>query len=153
MAFHLANAALRAVPGAFILNSGLGKLNLDEDTAKTLQGMAVNGVPALGSLSPQTFGKVLAGSEIAVGAALLTPIVPRRLAGLALGTFSAGLLAMYFNTDEMTEEDGIRPSQAGTAVAKDSWLAAIAAALILQSKSDKKKAKKAAKKAAKSSKK
>ena len=97
--------------------------------------------------------QVLAGSEIAVGAALLTPIVPRRLAGLALGAFSAGLLAMYFNTDEMTEEDGIRPSQAGTAVAKDSWLAAIAAALILQSKSDKKKAKKAAKKAAKSSKK
>ena len=47
----------------------------------------------------------------------------------------------------------MRPSQEGTAVAKDSWLAAIAAALILQSKSDKKKAKKAAKKAAKSSKK
>jgi uncharacterized protein HemX len=31
----------------------------------------------------------------------------------------------------MTEEDGIRPSQAGTALAKDSWMLAIAAALVI----------------------
>lgn len=143
MAFNLANAALRAIPGAFILNSGIGKLKLDDQTAGYLQSMASKGVPAFSSLSPKTFGKVIAGSEIAVGAALLTPIVPRRLAGLALGGFSAGMLAMYFKTPEMTQDDGIRPSQEGTAVAKDSWLAAISLALILQTKG--KKAKKAKK--------
>lgn len=142
MAFSLANTALRAIPGALILNSGLGKLHLDEQTASTLQQMAVKGVPAFGSLDAKTFGKVIAGSELAVGGALLTPIVPTRVAGLALGAFSAGLLSMYFNTPEMTEADGIRPTQQGTAVAKDSWLAAIAIALVFQAKKGKKKSKK-----------
>ena len=31
----------------------------------------------------------------------------------------------------MTESDGVRPTQQGTAVAKDTWLLAIAAALVL----------------------
>ena len=141
MAFSLSNLALRAIPGAFILNSGYGKLNLDEQTAGQLQSMAANAFPAVKDLDAETFGKALAYSEFVVGGALVLPVVPSRVAGLALGAFAGGLLTMYFKTDEMTEEDGIRPSQAGTAVAKDSWIAAIALALILQSK-DKKKNKK-----------
>ncbi|WP_129358978.1 MULTISPECIES: hypothetical protein [Micrococcaceae] len=141
MAFSLPNAVLRAVPGAFILNSGYGKLNLDEQTAGQLQSMAANAFPAVKDLDAATFGKAIAYSELAVGGALVTPVIPSRLAGLALGAFAGGLLAMYFKTEEMTEDDGIRPSQAGTAVAKDSWIAAIALALILQGKG-KKKAKK-----------
>ncbi|MDN5605020.1 MAG: hypothetical protein L0G59_06330 [Kocuria sp.] len=142
MAFSLSNLALRAIPGAFILNSGYGKLNLDEQTAGQLQSMAANAFPAVKDLDAETFGKALAYSEFVVGGALVIPVVPSRVAGLALGAFAGGLLTMYFKTDEMTEEDGIRPSQAGTAVAKDSWIAAIALALILQSKGKKKNKKK-----------
>ncbi|MGK4065449.1 hypothetical protein AB0Y14_05235 [Rothia sp. HC945] len=142
MAFSLSNLALRAIPGAFILNSGYGKLNLDEQTAGQLQSMAANAFPAVKDLDAETFGKALAYSEFVVGGALVIPVVPSRVAGLALGAFAGGLLTMYFKTDEMTEEDGIRPSQAGTAVAKDSWIAAITLALILQSKGKKKNKKK-----------
>lgn len=142
MAFSLSNLALRAIPGAFILNSGYGKLNLDEQTAGQLQSMAANAFPAVKDLDAETFGKALAYSEFVVGGALVLPVIPSRVAGLALGAFAGGLLTMYFKTDEMTEEDGIRPSQAGTAVAKDSWIAAIALALILQSKGKKKNKKK-----------
>ena len=142
MAFSLSNLALRAITGAFILNSGYGKLNLDEQTAGQLQSMAANAFPAVKDLDAETFGKALAYSEFVVGGALVLPVVPSRVAGLALGAFAGGLLTMYFKTDEMTEEDGIRPSQAGTAVAKDSWIAAIALALILQSKGKKKNKKK-----------
>ena len=142
MAFSLSNLALRAIPGAFILNSGYGKLNLDEQTAGQLQSMAANAFPAVKDLDAETFGKALAYSEFVVGGALVLPVVPSRVAGLALGAFAGGLLTMYFKTDEMTEEDGIRPSQAGTAVAKDSWIAAIALALILQNKGKKKNKKK-----------
>ena len=69
-------------------------------------------------------------SEIGIGAALLTPFVNKRLAGLALGAFSAGLLAMYFRNPTMTEADGIRPSQEGMSLAKDAFMAAIAGALV-----------------------
>ena len=41
----ISTALLRAVPGAFILNSGIGKLGLDEESAAGLQQMAANGVP------------------------------------------------------------------------------------------------------------
>ncbi|WP_369821450.1 hypothetical protein [Kocuria sp. CNJ-770] len=70
----------------------------------------------------------MAYSEMGIGAALLTPFVNKRLAGLALGAFSAGLLAMYFRNPDMTQEDGIRPTEAGTGLSKDAFLAAIAAA-------------------------
>lgn len=127
----LSTAVLRAVPGAYMLNSGIGKLGLPAEAAAGLQAMAAKGVPAVEKLTPEQFGKALSYGEIAVGGALLLPIVPTRVAGLALGAFSGGLLAMYFRTSEFTEADGIRPSQEGTAVSKDVWLAAIAAALLL----------------------
>ncbi|MCT1368177.1 MULTISPECIES: hypothetical protein [Kocuria] len=142
MAFSLSNAALRAIPGAFIINSGLGKLNLDEQTAGYLQSMAGKAFPAVKDLDAATFGKALAYSELAVGGALVAPFIPTRLAGLALGAFSGGMLTMYFKTEEFTQEDGIRPTQDGTAIAKDSWLAAIALALLVQTKGKKKSKKK-----------
>lgn len=130
----LSTLALRTVPGVFILNAGIGKLKLDKDSAAGLQEMASTGVPAVKNLPPQKFGKALAYAEISLGAALLTPFVSNRLAGLALGGFSAGMLSMYFRNDAMTQSDGVRPSQDGTALAKDSWLAAIAIALITSKK-------------------
>ncbi len=127
----LTHLPLRLATGAFILNSGISKMNLDKDTAGYMQGMAAKAFPQAGDMEPEKFGKILSAAEITVGAMLLVPFVPSKLAGLALAGFSGGLLTMYFKTPEMTEEDGIRPTQDGTAVAKDSWMAAIALALIL----------------------
>lgn len=127
----LSTAILRAVPGAFILNSGIGKLGMPAEMAAGLQGMAAQGVPPLGKLTPEQFAKFISYGEIAVGASLLLPFVPRKVAGLALAGFSGSMVAMYLRTPGMTEADGVRPSQEGTAVAKDSWLLAIAAALVL----------------------
>ncbi|WP_193103752.1 DoxX family membrane protein [Brachybacterium sp. FME24] len=127
----LSTAILRAVPGAFILNSGIGKLGMPAEMAEGLQGMAAKGVPPLGKLTPEQFAKFLSYGEIAVGGALLLPFVPSRVAGLGLAAFSGSMVAMYLRSPEMTESDGVRPSQAGTAVAKDSWLLAIAGALVL----------------------
>mgnify|MGYP007082246764 CR=1 FL=1 len=126
----IANIALRAIPGAFVLNSGLGKRGMDAETAGFVQAEAAKGIPMLGKLEPTQFAKLLAYGEIAVGAALLLPFVPNRLAGLALGGFSAGLLSIYFRDPAKTEDDGIRPSGEGTSLAKDSWMLAIAIALI-----------------------
>jgi len=127
----LSTAILRAVPGAFILNSGIGKLGMPAEMAAGLQGMAAQGVPPLAKLSPEQFAKFLSYGEIAVGATLLLPFVPTKIAGLALAGFSGSMVSMYLRTPGMTEADGVRPSQDGTAVAKDSWLLAIAAALVL----------------------
>ncbi|MGO1755856.1 hypothetical protein [Brevibacterium aurantiacum] len=142
MLMRLDTALLRAVPGAFILNSGIGKLGLDEESAAGLQQMAANGVPFVEEMTPAQFGKFLSYGEIAVGAALLLPFVPTRIAGAALTTFSAGLVANYFSIDSMTKDDGIRPSEDGTAVAKDTWLAAIGLALMFTTGDKKKKNKK-----------
>lgn len=126
----IAALALRAVPGALVLDSGLGKLSLDEASAGYLQAEAAKGIPALGQLDSRTFGKVLSYGELAVGGALLTPFVPNRVAGLALGGFTAGLLSIYFRDPEKTRDDGVRPSSSGIPMSKDSWLAAIAVALV-----------------------
>lgn len=134
----LTNTILRAVPGAFILNSGLGKLGMDAQTAEAMQGMAAKGVPPLGKLTPEQFAKFLSYGEIAVGASLLLPFVPTRIAGLALAGFSGSMISMYLRTPGMTESDGVRPTQDGTAVAKDSWMLAIAAALLLNQADGKK---------------
>lgn len=147
----LADGILRAASGAFILNAGVGKMDLSTDDAKGLQDMATTGIPQLGDLEPDTFGKFISYSEMGIGAALLCPLIPNRLAGLALTAFGSGLLTMYFGDDKMTESDGIRPSGDGTSLAKDSWLAAIGLALIFWPK-DKKKVKKAEKRAKKAEK-
>jgi hypothetical protein len=130
MAFSISNAALRLVSGAFILNSGISKLNLPAEHAAGLQEMAQRAIPQVGKLAPEQFGKYLSYSEIGIGALVLAPFIPSRLAGLALGGFSSGLVATYLKGPGMTEQDGIRPTSAGTPLAKDFWLAGIAIALL-----------------------
>jgi hypothetical protein len=128
---RLSHLPLRATTGAFILNSGLAKRSLDAQSAAGMQGMATAVVPQAGSMPPEKFGKLLSTGEIALGAALLLPIVSPLKAGLALTAFSGGLLQMYRKTPGMTEADGIRPTQAGTAIAKDVWMLGAGLALIL----------------------
>ena len=134
MAFSPSHAVLRLVTGAYILNSGISKLSLDEESAGAIQGMAANAVPQVKQLPAATFGKALAGGEIALGSALLLPIIPTKLAALGLAGFGAGLIAVYTKTPGLTQGDGIRPTQAGIAMAKDSWLAGIGLALLLDRK-------------------
>ncbi len=123
----------RLTAGAFILNSGLNKLTADEETAARLHGMATNTYPFLGKLKPQDFTRLLAASEIAVGTIVLLPAVPAGLAGLALTAFSGGLAGLYLKTPGMRLEGSLRPTQQGTALAKDFWLLGIGAGLMLDS--------------------
>ena len=131
---RLSNAALRITSGALILNSGISKLSLDEDTYGYLQQMAATGIPQVQQLSAQQFGKALAVSETALGAALLCPIVSPKLAGLGLTAFSAGMRTMYFGDEKMTLDDGIRPSQEGISLAKDVVLLGAGLALLASRK-------------------
>ncbi|GAA2200125.1 DoxX family protein [Sinomonas flava] len=131
MGFSLSRSVLRLATGAFILNQGLSKLRLDRDSATGLRDMTANAFPQAQQLAPETFGKAVAAAEIGLGAALLAPFVPTRLAALGLTAFSGGLLAVYAKTPGMTESDGVRPTQAGLTMAKDVWLAAIGVALLV----------------------
>lgn len=128
---HPTHIPIRVATGAFILNSGLGKLNADEGTAQFLHGSASGAYPFLKDMNPRDFSQLLAVGEIAVGAALLAPMVPSTVAGAALAGFGASLVGMYLRTPGMTMEDGIRPSPDGIAVAKDVWL--VGAGLTLMS--------------------
>jgi hypothetical protein len=120
----------RLVTGAFILNAGVGKWSADEETAARLHGMAAGTYPFLGRLKPKDFARLLAVSEMALGSALLLPVVPAALAGASLTAFSAGLLGLYVKTPGMRREHSLRPSQQGTALAKDVWMLAIGLGLV-----------------------
>jgi hypothetical protein len=126
----------RIAAGAFILNAGLGKFSADEQTAAQLHGFAVGTYPFLGKLKPADFTRLLAVSEIALGSALLVPVVPAGVAGAGLVAFAGGLLGLYARTPQMRKEGSIFPSQAGTALAKDVWLAGIGLGLIVDDLAD-----------------
>ncbi|WP_291314487.1 DoxX family membrane protein [Corynebacterium sp. UBA2622] len=126
----VASIALRAPIGLFMLNTGLEKFQADKATAEFLQNMASTGLPFVKEMDAENFAKLIAASETSLGAALLLPFVPNRLAGLGLSTFAAGLLSMYFRNPAMTQSDGIRPTQEGLDLSKNTWLAAIGAALL-----------------------
>ena len=72
---RMSHIPLRLTTGAFILNAGFGKRNLDEDSAAGLQTAAARVIPAVSRIRPKAFGKVLSYSEMALGAALLTPFL------------------------------------------------------------------------------
>lgn len=134
---------LRHVPprlaiGAFILNSGMSKRNLDEESAAGLQAMAANAYPQLKGMSPKDFGKLISTSEMALGAALLLPVVPTWLAALGLTAFSGSLVKMYLSTPHLTQEDGVRPTQEGTGIAKDVFMLGSALGMLVDAATDKK---------------
>jgi hypothetical protein len=125
---------LRLSAGAFILNSGLSKRKLDREGAAGLQSMASTVFPPLGRMEPEKFGKLLSYGETALGASLLMPFVPSRLAGVGLVAFSGSLLAMYRKAPGMTLEDKIRPTPEGIGLAKDVWLLGMGLTLLLDRK-------------------
>lgn len=122
---------IRTATGGFILNSGLEKLEADDESVKRLHGTATAAYPFLEQVEPGTFVKALAAAEIALGTALVVPVIPSRLAALGLGAFSGGLLGLYFRIPGMRRHGSIRPTQDGMALAKDVWMAAIAMTMLL----------------------
>lgn len=127
---------LRAVPprlatGAYILHSGIEKLSADAERAQAVHGMATGAYPNLQGLSPQRFIRLLAVTEILIGACLLVPLVGNRLAGLALTAFSGALVLLYWRTPAMRRPGSVWPTPAGLAVSKDVWLLGIGLGLVV----------------------
>lgn len=126
----------RLATGAFILNAGIGKWSADEQTAARLHGMAAGTYPFLKNIKPKDFARLLSAGEIALGSALLLPVIPAALAGAGLTAFSAGLLGMYLRTPGLREEHSLRPSQQGVPIAKDVWMLGIGLGLIADAVSE-----------------
>src|SRR3712207_3353519 len=128
----LSEIAPRISAGAFILNSGLGKREADEQAAAGMHGFATGTYPFLGKMQPQQFATALSTAEIAIGAALLTPFVPTAVAGAALTAFSGGLLGLYLKTPGMRKEGSLAPTEQGLSIAKDVWLLGIGVGLLVR---------------------
>jgi hypothetical protein len=120
----------RIATGAYILHSGLEKWHGTEERARGVHGAASGAFPLLAKVSPTTFLKALALAEIGIGATLLMPTVPNRVAGAALSAFSGGLMTMYLRTPAMHKPHSIWPEPAGMAVSKDVWMLGIGLGLL-----------------------
>ena len=134
--FHLRDVPTRLATGAYILHSGLEKWQGDEERAQALHGFAAAAYPLLAKVPPTTFLKALAVAEIGLGAALLMPVVPNRLAGAALTAFSGGLVTMYLRTPAMHKPNSVWPTPAGIAVSKDVWMLGIGLGLLAEGDGD-----------------
>jgi hypothetical protein len=122
---------LRVGAGAFILNSGLAKLRADDAAAKQTHGFAAGAYPAVRRLDPRLFVGALSAGEIALGTALLVPIVPPALVGAGLTAFSSALIGLYLRTPGLRQEGSLRPTEQGIPIAKDVWLLAIGLAFVM----------------------
>ena len=130
--FKLRRAPLRLTTGAFILSSGLDKWKGDEQTAGQVHGFASGTYPFLKGVESQQFLKLLAASEIAIGSALLLPVVPAALAGVALTGFAAGLLGLYVRTPGMRRGPrDLRSTPQGLPISKDVWMLGAGLALVV----------------------
>ncbi len=127
---------LRLATGVFIANSGLSKRGVPPEAAQGMQGMAVTAFPQLGKMDPEQFAKLLSSCEIALGAALLVPLVPSGLAGLGLTGFAAALTRMYLAMPGWRQEGSVLPTTEGTGFAKDMWLLGIGLALVIDALTD-----------------
>jgi hypothetical protein len=126
----------RIATGAFILNSGIGKLSADEAAAAQLHGFAAGTYPFLKKLKPKDFARLLAATEIALGTALLIPVIPAAVAGAGLAAYAGGLLGLYVRTPGMRKQGTLLPTEQGTALAKDIWMAGIGLGLMIDDLTD-----------------
>jgi uncharacterized membrane protein YphA (DoxX/SURF4 family) len=136
MAFKAWHIPVRVATGAIILNAGLRKRSVDEETAKGLHGFATTAYPEFEDTPPEKFASMLSTGEIAVGALVLTPVVPTAVAGLALTTFAGMLTRLYLKAPGLREEGSLQPTEQGTAIAKDLWMLAIGTALTIDGLTD-----------------
>jgi hypothetical protein len=126
----LRNLPTRLATGAYILHTGIEKWHGDEDQAAGIHGMAAQAFPAFQGMKSTDFLKTLSVGEMAVGAALLAPVVPAAVAGAALTGFSGALVTMYLRTDALHRPGSIWPTRQGIAVSKDVWMLGIGLGLL-----------------------
>jgi hypothetical protein len=135
--FALRRAPLRLATGAFILSAGLDKRKGDEETAAQVHGFASGTYPFLKGIEPPKFLRLLSTAEIALGAALLLPVVPAAVAGAALTGFSAGLLGLYVRTPGMRRGTwDPRSTPQGLPISKDVWMLGTGLALLVDGLTD-----------------
>ncbi len=127
---------VRAAIGAFMLGSGLDKRTADAETAGQLHGFTAGTYPIVKNMSPPTFVKAVSAGEIALGAALLLPVVPTLVAGAALTAYSAGLLGLYLRTPGMRRDGSLRPTPQGLPLAKDVWMLGAGVSLVVDALTD-----------------
>ncbi|HEX8006653.1 MAG TPA: hypothetical protein VF482_09535 [Trebonia sp.] len=121
----------RIATGVFIINSGVSKLQADDETAAGIHGFASGTYPFLRKLKAKDFARLLGATEVALGSALVLPIVPSVIAGAGLAAFSSGLLGLYIRTPGMRRPGTPLPTQEGVPMAKDIWMAGIGLSLVL----------------------
>lgn len=122
---ELRHVAPRLATGAFIPSSGLARRGADELDRRDRARAGEEHLSLLGKPESQEFIRLLSAGGIALGAALLLPVVPTALAGVGVTAFSAGLMGLYLRTPGMREEGSLRPTREGTALAKDTWMLGI----------------------------
>ncbi len=130
MAFR--NLPTRVATGAYVLHSGWEKWHGGDEQAQGLHARASEAFPFLADVPPPKFLRALALAEIGIGATLLAPFVPDRLAGAPLTAFAGSLLTMYLRTPSMHEPGSFWPTRAGIAVSKDVWMLGIGLGLLAQ---------------------
>ena len=129
----LSDLPARITTGLYILNSGLSKRDVPAEAAAGVHGFATSAYPFLGGIPAAQFVKNLSRAEIALGSALLVPVVPTGLVAGALAGFSGGLVGLYLRGPGMRKPGSLAWSEQGQAIAKDVWMLGIAGTLLLES--------------------
>ena len=129
--FKLWHVPVRAATGGFILQSGIDKRSADEETAAGMHDLATITFPFFKRVTSNQFQKGLYRGEIALGTALLIPVVPPLLAGSALTAFSSALLCMYWKTPGTHEKGILWPTMQGMPLAENVWMLGIGISLVL----------------------
>jgi len=128
---RLRNLPTRLATGAYILHTGWEKWHGNEQQALGVDGMASGAFPVFKPMKATDFLRMLSAGELAVGAALLAPVVPPAVAGAALTGFSGALVTMYLRTDGMHKPGSVWPTPQGIAISKDVWMLGIGLGLII----------------------
>ena len=128
---NIRRAPLRLSTGAFVVNSGIGTFNADDETTKRLQTTAARLVPQVERMQPRTFAKVLAAGEVTLGTALILPVVPAAVAGLGLSAFAASMLAAQRPTNGQHADGPGQPATQATPNATDAWMLGAGISLLL----------------------
>ncbi len=129
--FHLHNLPVRLAVGAYLLDSGLGKLDVDEAALEHIHNMAVTAYPFLKEVEPAKFTKYFAKGEVLLAAMLLFPLVPDALAGFALTIFAGSLMRLYLRIPGMRHAGSLRATPKGAGLAKNIWILGIGLSLAL----------------------
>lgn len=137
MRMRAGHGPVRVAAGGFMLLSGLSKHAVSAEEAARLHGVVAGAFPQLAPLEPESMVELLSRSEIVLGGALLAPLAPSRVVGAALTVFAAGLAAVYWKGPGLRQPGRVRPTEQGTAIAKDIWLTATTGtALVLDARRD-----------------